>query len=76
MFTSFFAVAWAGYGLLVEYRTGYLDKLRATPIARFSILAGEMVPLFFEAAIMAGDAARRERAPRGDAGHRARRAAC
>jgi len=54
VFASFLAVGWAGYGMLVEYRTGYLDKLRATPIARTSILAGEMVPLFFEAAIIAG----------------------
>lgn len=54
VFGSFLAVGWAGYGMLVEYRTGYLDKLRATPIARTSILAGEMVPLFFEAAIIAG----------------------
>jgi ABC-2 type transport system permease protein len=54
VFASFLAVGWAGYGILVEYRSGYLDKLRATPIARFSILAGEMMPLFFEAAIMAG----------------------
>jgi ABC-2 type transport system permease protein len=54
VFASFLAVGWAGYGMLVEYRSGYLDKLRATPIARTSILAGEMVPLFFEAAIMAG----------------------
>jgi ABC-2 type transport system permease protein len=48
------AVAWSGYGLLIEYRTGYLDKLRASPISRWSILAGEMVPLFFQAAAMAG----------------------
>ena len=54
VFDSFLAVGWAGYGMLVEYRSGYLDKLRATPIARFSILAGEMVPLFFEAAFIAG----------------------
>ena len=54
VFASFLAVGWAGYGMLVEYRSGYLDKLRATPIRRFSILAGEMMPLFFEAAIMAG----------------------
>lgn len=53
-FTSVMAVAWSGYGLLVEYRTGYLDKLRASPIGRWSILAGEMVPLFFQAAAMAG----------------------
>lgn len=53
-FTAFMAVAWSGYGLLVEYRTGYLDKLRASPIARWSILGGEMAPLFLQAAAMAG----------------------
>jgi ABC-2 type transport system permease protein len=54
VFTAFMAVAWAGYGLIVEYRNGYLDKLRASPISRWSILLGEMVPLFFQAALMAG----------------------
>jgi ABC-2 type transport system permease protein len=54
VFTAFMAVAWSGYGMLVEYRNGYLDKLRASPIGRSSILAGEMVPLFFQAAVMAG----------------------
>jgi len=54
VFASFLAVGWSGYGMLVEYRNGYLDKLRASPIARTSILAGEMVPLFLEAALMAG----------------------
>jgi ABC-2 type transport system permease protein len=53
-FTAFMAVAWAGYGLIIEYRNGYLDKLRSSPIRRWSILAGEMVPLFFQAAAMAG----------------------
>ena len=53
-FTAFMAVAWSGYGLLIEYRTGYLDKLRAHPISHWSILAAEMVPLFFQAAVMAG----------------------
>ena len=52
VFTSFFAVAFGGYGMLVEYRTGYIDKLRASPINRWSILAGETVPLFFQAAAM------------------------
>jgi ABC-2 type transport system permease protein len=51
-FTAFMAVAWSGYGLLVEYRSGYVDKLRASPIGRWSILASEMVPLFFQAAAM------------------------
>ncbi|MFO7532027.1 MAG: ABC transporter permease, partial [Candidatus Limnocylindrales bacterium] len=45
---------WSGFGLLVEYRTGYMDKLRAMPTRRWSILAAEMVPLFFQAAAMAG----------------------
>lgn len=53
-FTALMAVAWSGYGLLLEYRSGYLDKLRAYPIGRWSILAGETVPLFFQAAAMAG----------------------
>jgi ABC-2 type transport system permease protein len=51
-FTAFMAVAWGGYGLLVEWRSGYVDKLRASPISRWSILAAEMVPLFFQAAGM------------------------
>lgn len=53
-FAAFFAVAWSGYGLVVEYRSGFMDKLRSAPIGRWSILAGEMVPLFFQAAVMAG----------------------
>jgi ABC-2 type transport system permease protein len=53
-FAAFLAVAWSGFGLLVEYRTGYMDKLRALPTQRWSILAAEMVPLFFQAAAMAG----------------------
>jgi ABC-2 type transport system permease protein len=53
-FTAFFAVSWSGYGILLEYRSGYLDKLRALPIRRWSILAAEQVPLFLEAAVMAG----------------------
>ena len=52
-FTGFMAVAWSAYGLLIEYRSGYVDKLRASPIRHWSILAGEQVPLFFQAAGMA-----------------------
>lgn len=52
-FTVFFAVAWSGGSLLVDWRNGYLDKLRASPINRFAILAGELVPLFLESAAMA-----------------------
>jgi len=54
VFAAFLAVAWSGFGLLVEYRTGYMDKLRALPTRRWSILAAEMVPVFFQAAAMAG----------------------
>lgn len=54
VFAAFMAVGWASYGLLVEYRNGYLDRLRTSPIGRWSILAGEMLPLFFQAAVMAG----------------------
>jgi ABC-2 type transport system permease protein len=54
VFAAFFAVAWSGFGLLVEYRSGYMDKLRAMPMQRWSILAAEMVPVFFQAAAMAG----------------------
>src|SRR5947209_11626467 len=53
-FTAFFAVAWSGSAILVEYRNGYMDKLRATPIRRVSILFGELAPLFLESAVMAG----------------------
>jgi ABC-2 type transport system permease protein len=53
-FTAFFAVAWSGSSILIEYRNGYMDKLRATPIYRLSIVAGELAPLFLKSAIMAG----------------------
>ena len=51
-FTAFFAVAWSGGNLLADYRSGYLDKLRAAPIRRYAILAGELVPLALEVAMM------------------------
>lgn len=54
VFTAFFATSWSGANLIADYHSGYLDKLRATPIHRLSILAGELVPLFLEAALMAG----------------------
>jgi ABC-2 type transport system permease protein len=53
-FTAFFAVAWSGSSLLADYRNGYLDKLRATPIHRYAILAGELVPLAITVAVMSG----------------------
>ena len=52
-FTVFFAVAWSGGTLLVDWRNGFLDKLRASPINRFAILAGELVPLFVVSTAMA-----------------------
>ena len=52
-FTVFFAVAWSGSTLLVDWRNGYLDKLRASPINRLAILAGELVPLFLVSMVMA-----------------------
>jgi ABC-2 type transport system permease protein len=51
-FMAFMAVAFSAVGLMVDYRTGFVDKLRSSPIRRWSILAGEMVPLFFQAAAM------------------------
>jgi ABC-2 type transport system permease protein len=54
VFTVFFATAWSGGNLLFDYRNGMLDKLRVTPINRYSILAGELVPLFVECIVMGG----------------------
>jgi len=53
VFTVFFATAWSGGNLLSDHLNGYLDKLRVAPIRRTAILAGELVPLFFECAFMA-----------------------
>jgi ABC-2 type transport system permease protein len=52
-FTVFFAVAWSGGNLLYDFRNGYLDRLRITPISRYAVLAGEFVPLFVECVVMA-----------------------
>jgi ABC-2 type transport system permease protein len=54
VFTVFFATAWSGGNLLFDYRSGMLDKLRVAPINRYSILAGELVPLFVECVVMGG----------------------
>ena len=54
VFTVFFAVSWIGGNLLYDYRSGFLDKLRVTPVDRYSILAGELVPLFLECSVMSG----------------------
>jgi ABC-2 type transport system permease protein len=53
VFAVFLGVSWVGINLLMDYHSGYLDKLRVTPINRLSILFGEMVPLFFTCALMA-----------------------
>jgi ABC-2 type transport system permease protein len=52
VFAVFFGVSWIGINLLMDYHSGYLDKLRVTPINRMSILVGEMLPLFFTCALM------------------------
>jgi ABC-2 type transport system permease protein len=52
VFAVFFGVSWIGINLLMDYHSGYLDKLRVTPINRMSILVGEMLPLFFSCALM------------------------
>jgi ABC-2 type transport system permease protein len=54
VFTAFFATSWSGTNILVDHHSGYLDKLRVTPIHRMAILAGELVPLFVGAGLMAG----------------------
>jgi len=54
VFTVFFATAWSGGNLLYDYRNGMLDKLRVAPINRYSIFAGELVPLFLECMVMGG----------------------
>ncbi|MBI2776999.1 MAG: ABC transporter permease [Chloroflexi bacterium] len=53
VFTVFFATAWAGGNLLADWRNGYLDKLRASPIDRYAILGGELVLIFTVSAAMA-----------------------
>jgi ABC-2 type transport system permease protein len=54
VFAVFFAVSWIGGNLLYDYRNGLLDKLRVAPVNRYSILAGELVPLFLECMVMGG----------------------
>lgn len=54
VFTVFFATAWSGGNLLYDYRNGMLDKLRVSPVNRYSILAGELAPLFIECLVMGG----------------------
>lgn len=52
IFAVFFAVSWSGGGLLIDYRNGYLDKLRCTPANRFAIISGELVTLFIQSVLM------------------------
>jgi len=54
VFAVFLGVSWIGINLLMDYHSGYLDKLRVTPINRLSILFGELVPLFITCALMGG----------------------
>jgi ABC-2 type transport system permease protein len=53
VFAVFFTTSWAGGNLLVDWRNGYLDKLRASPINRYSILAAELVLLLAVSSAMA-----------------------
>jgi ABC-2 type transport system permease protein len=52
IFAVFIAVTWSSGGLLLDHRTGYLDKLRSTPTQRYAIVAGELVTLFVQSALM------------------------
>ena len=45
VFAAFLAVAWSGFGLLIEYRSGYMDKLRSMPIRhRIPVALGFLSP--------------------------------
>jgi ABC-2 type transport system permease protein len=52
IFAVFFAVTWSSGGLLLDYRTGYLDKLRSSPANRYAIIGGELVTLFIQSIVM------------------------
>jgi ABC-2 type transport system permease protein len=54
IFAVFFAVTWSSGGLLLDYRMGYLDKLRSTPANRYAIIAGELVTLAIQSVVMGG----------------------
>ncbi len=43
VFTAFTSANGAGYGLVLEAKSGYLDKLRAMPIPRASIVLGRLL---------------------------------
>lgn len=43
VFTAFTSANGAGYGLVLEAKSGYLDKLRAMPIPRSSIVLGRIL---------------------------------
>ena len=66
VFAVFLGVSWVGINLLMDYHSGYLDKLRVDAHQPLSILFGEMVPLFFD---LRGDGRRHprhQRRPRGE----------
>lgn len=43
VFTAFTSANGAGYGLVLEVKSGYLDKLRAMPVPRSSLLLGRFL---------------------------------
>ena len=75
-FTAFMAVAWSGIGMIIEYRTGYLDKLRAQPIGRWSILGGRDGAAVHPGRGDGRRAARGQPAARRDDGDRGRSGSC
>ncbi|MEA3198782.1 MAG: type transport system permease protein [Thermoplasmata archaeon] len=52
-FTAFTSANGAGYALVLEARSGYLDKLRAMPIPRASIVLGRLLAVGLRAALQA-----------------------
>ena len=53
-----FGTAFAGFGLIDEWRDGVLDRMRVTPMSRFSLLAGrvlrDLVVLAVQALLLIG----------------------
>lgn len=53
VFTSFTSANGAGYGFVLEAKSGYLDKLRAMPIPRSTIVLGRILAVALRAALQA-----------------------
>jgi ABC transporter DrrB family efflux protein len=51
VFTAFTSANGAGYGLVLEAKSGYLDKLRAMPIPRSSIVLGRILAVGLRAMV-------------------------